>query len=427
MAAPLTRLLTKHGFQWTSEASTAFNQLKQALVTPPVLRLPNFNQQFIVESDASGVGLGAILIQEERPVAFYSEALKGTALALSTYDKEMLAIVKAIRKWRPYLLGRPFIVRTDQRSLKYLLEQRITTPTQTRWLPKILGYDYVIQYKKGRENQGADALSRVAEFECLAISLPISDWWFSLQHEVSHDPYYAQLSHSVPSADKPQYNMRDGVWFKSGRICLNPTSPLINTILVENHSTPVGGHFRYHRTLNRIKTNFSWPNMKTTIKDFIKSCDTCQRCKTDSLSPAGLLQPLPIPTTVWTEISMDFVEGLPISHGYTVIMVIIDRLTKYDHFVPLKHPYTAISVAKVFIDNVVRLHGIPTSIVSDRDKVFVSSFWKTLFQLQGTKLNMSSSYHPQTDGQTEVLNRTLEQYLRCFTSDNPKKWIDWLS
>ncbi|KAL5777367.1 hypothetical protein ACOSP7_010293 [Xanthoceras sorbifolium] len=427
MAAPLTRMLTKHGFQWTTEASAAFNQLKQALVTPPVLRLPNFNQQFIVESDASGVGLGAILIQEERPVAFYSEALKGTALALSTYDKEMLAIVKAIRKWRPYLLGRPFIVRTDQRSLKYLMEQRITTPTQTRWLPKILGYDYVIQYKKGRENQGADALSRMAEFECSAISLPISDWWFSLQHEVTHDPYYAQLSHSVSFADKPKYNMRDGVWFKSGRICLNPTSPLIKTILVENHSTPVGGHFGYHRTLNRIKTNFSWPNIKITIKDFIKSCDICQRCKTDSLSPAGLLQPLPIPTTVWTEISMDFVEGLPTSHGYTVIMVIVDRLTKYSHFVPLKHPFTAISVAKVFIDNVVRLHGIPTSIVSDCDKVFVSSFWKTLFQLQGTKLNMSSSYHPQTDGQTEVLNRTLEQYLRCFTSDNPKKWIDWLS
>lgn len=148
IAAPLTRLLTKNGFRWTTEASTAFAQLKMALVSPSVLRLPDFTQHFIVDSDACGVGLGAILIQEDRPVAFYSEALKGSALALSTYDKEMLAIVKAIRRWRPYLLGRPFIVRTDQRSLKYLMEQRITTPTQTRWLPKILGYDYVIQYKK---------------------------------------------------------------------------------------------------------------------------------------------------------------------------------------------------------------------------------------------------------------------------------------
>lgn len=111
---------------------------------------------------------------------------------------------------------------------------------------------------------------------------------------------------------------------------------------------------------------------------------------------------------------MDFIEGLPPSNGHTVIMVVVDRLTKYAHFVALKHPFTAITVAKAFVANVVRLHGIPTSIVSDRDQVFINSFWRALFQLQGTKLCMSSSYHPQSYGQTEVVNRTLEQYLRCF-------------
>ncbi|KAK0608302.1 hypothetical protein LWI29_028621 [Acer saccharum] len=426
IAAPLNRLLSKNGFHWTTEASVAFEQLKRALVSPPVLRLPDFTQQFIVESDACGVGIGAILIQQDRPVAFYSEALKGSALALSTYDKEMLAIVKAIRKWRPYLLGRPFIVRTDQRSLKYLMEQRITTPTQIRWLPKILGYDYVIQYKRGRENQGADALSRMAEIECSAISLPVPEWWTTLQQEVKHDPFYVKFVEASSNGVESKYTLRDGVWLKRGRICLSPISPLIPTILTEHHSTSVGGHFGYHRTLNRIKDTFSWPNMRATIKEFIKGCDTCQRCKHDSLSPAGLLQPLPIPSTIWTEISMDFVEGLPVSQGYTVILVIVDRLSKYSHFVPLRHPYTAVTVAKAFIENVVRLHGMPISIVSDRDKVFVSLFWQTLFKLQGTVLKMSSSYHPQTDGQTEVVNRTLEQYLRCFTSDQPKKWVDWL-
>ena len=117
---------------------------------------------------------------------------------------------------------------------------------------------------------------------------------------------------------------------------------------------------------------------------------------------------------------MDFIEGLPSSNGYTVIMVVVDRLTKYAHFVPLKHHFTVVIVAKAFNSHMVRLHGITTSIVSDRDKVFISSFWHTLFQLQRTKLCMSSSYHPQSDGQTEVVNRTLEQYLCCFAGDQPR-------
>ena len=130
----------------------AFKQLKEALTSPPILRLPDFTQRFVIECDVNGIRLGAILTQQNRPMAYFSEALKGSALALSAYEKEMLAIVKAIKKWHPYLLGKPFTVRIDQKSLKYLLEQRITTPAQTQWLPKILGYDYEIEYKRGLEN-----------------------------------------------------------------------------------------------------------------------------------------------------------------------------------------------------------------------------------------------------------------------------------
>ena len=161
------------------------------------------------------------------------------------------------------------------------------------------------------------------------------------------------------------------------------------------------------------------------MKEFLQQCDVCQRFKTDCMQLAGLLQPLPIPTQIWTDVSMDFIEGLPSSNGYTIIMVVVDRLTKYAHFVALKHPFSTVSVAKEFVANVVRLHGIPTFIVSDWDKVFISAFWRTLFNLQGTKLCMSSSYHPQSDGQTEVVNRTLEQYLCCFAGDQPRKWFEW--
>ena len=152
----------------------------------------------------------------------------------------------------------------------------------------------------------------------------------------------------------------------------------------------------------------------------------CLKNKALALSLVGLLLPLEISTTVWSDISMDFIEGLPTSKGYEVIFVVVDRFNKYGHFLPLKHPYTAKTVADLFVNEIVRLHGYPKSIVSDRDKVFLSGFWKELFRLAGTQLNRSSTYHPQSDGQTKVVNRGVETYLRCFCGERPKEWIQWL-
>ncbi|GJY42113.1 transposon ty3-G gag-pol polyprotein [Tanacetum coccineum] len=199
MAAPLHKLVGKTPFIWDSVTEKAFLQLKQSLTTTPTLGLPDWTKSFTVECDASGVGIGAILTQQGRPIAYYSAPLKGSMLAWSTYEKEMLAIVKAVRKWRSYLLGQPFVVKTDHISLKYLLDQRVSTPAQARWLPKLMGYDFRVEYKKGVTNRGADALSRQPEFSFLAVSHVTAGWWAELQQEVKRDTYYHNLPGCFPT------------------------------------------------------------------------------------------------------------------------------------------------------------------------------------------------------------------------------------
>ena len=163
------------------------------------------------------------------------------------------------------------------------------------------------------------------------------------------------------------------------------------------------------------------------VENFVKQCSICQHAKHSLQHPMGLLQPLPIPGGVWQDLTMDFIEGLPKSEGYSVILVVVDRLTKYAHFLPIRHPYTALMVAQTFLDTVVKLHGLPACIVTDQDTIFVSHFWKELFKLYRVNLQLSTTYHPQTDGQSERVNQCLEMYLRCLVQDSPRTWKSWLS
>lgn len=184
----------------------------------------------------------------------------------------------------------------------------------------------------------------------------------------------------------------------SRRIVIPPTSPLKQEILKEFHSSKLAGHSGILRTLKRLAHNFFWVAMKSDVHAFVTAYDVCQRNKYEARSPVGLLQPLPIPTKVWEDISLDFIDGLPLSAGKNSILVVADCLTKYGHFFALGHPYSAKIIAEIFVSGVMKLHGVPRSMVSDRDPIFLSSFWKEFFKLQGTELKMSSAYHPQTDG-----------------------------
>jgi len=167
--------------------------------------------------------------------------------------------------------------------------------------------------------------------------------------------------------------------------------------------------------------------MHKQVKDYVRTCPVCQKNKAEHLPYPGLLEQLPVADMAWTHISMDFVEGLPKSNDKDVILVVVDRFTKYAHFLSLSHPFTVQDVINLFIDNVFKLHGPPAVIVTDRDRIFTSNLWQALFKSMDIKLHLSSAYHPETDGQTERVNQCLENYLRCMCFATPKKWHSWLS
>lgn len=219
----------------------------------------------------------------------------------------------------------------------------------------------------------------------------------------------------------PDFSLLDQLLFHHGRMVIPEIHNLKLKLLQEAHDTPVGGHGGFLKTYKRLFSRYYWPKMKQDVREFVQQCIICQQQKYQTLAPKGLLQPLPIPNRIWEDVSMDFIIGLPPPIRFDTILAVVDRLSKYAHFICLSHPYTAKGVATIFCREIFRLHGFPRSIVSDRDVVFLSSFWQELFRLRQTKLKLSTSYHPQTDGQTEVLNRCLEAYLHCFASEQPTK------
>lgn len=192
------------------------------------------------------------------------------------------------------------------------------------------------------------------------------------------------------------------------------------------HASAVGGHSGMPVTYRRAKQHFYWPGFKSAVHAFVSECLICQQAKPDRSKLPGLLQPLPVPERAWKVLSLDFVEGLPMSDGFNCILVIADLFSKYAHFLSLRHPFTAFTVAKLFISQVYRLHGMPSALVSDRDNIFTSALWRELFKLAKVELHMSTSYHPQSDGQTKRVNQCLETFSRCFVHACPKQWHQWL-
>ena len=294
-----------------------------------------------------------------------------------------------------------------------------------------------MEYRPGRLNTMADALSRrdseaVAPVPspdalgaAVAVSGPSFDLLDAIRRATATAPDGQRLLQQLQAGELAEpWRLDSGLLLHGSRIFVPDHGDLRHQVLLLAHAA---GHEGTQKTLHRLRAEFYIPRDRALVRDLVRSCTTCQRNKTEALQPAGLLQPLDVPSQVWADISIDFIEGLPKVAGKSVILTVVDRFSKYAHFIALGHPYTAASVARAFFDGIVRLHGFPLSIVSDRDPVFTGHVWRDLFQMAGVKLRMSTAFHPQTDGQSEVVNKVIAMYLRCVTGDRPRAWVDWLS
>ena len=273
MASPLTQLLCKGHFRWSEAATMAFNSLKEAVSTAPVLALPNFTIPFVVETDASGSGVGAVLSQKGHPIAFYSKAFCPKLRASSTYIRELAAITMAVKKWRHYLLGHPFVILTDHQSLRDLMTQAVQTPEQHRYLVRLLGFEYSIQYRPGRENGVADALSRVTTEDTDAsiymLSIPQFAFLADLRKELNTLPEAVALREKLQEdlTGASEYKLENGLIIHKQRLWLPSGSTIIPLLMEEFHSTPTAGHYGIQKTLQRLQE---------TNKDIVQVKKTCR-------------------------------------------------------------------------------------------------------------------------------------------------------
>uniref|UniRef100_A0A670JYV5 Gypsy retrotransposon integrase-like protein 1 n=1 Tax=Podarcis muralis TaxID=64176 RepID=A0A670JYV5_PODMU len=402
-----------------------------------------------LETDASDRAVGSILLQpgdggQWKPCAFFSRKLNKSEQNYTVYDRELLAIHEAFRRWRHFLIGAQHKVQvcTDHKNLEYWRTARVLNQRQVRWAQEFSKFNFEIRYVPGKENVRADALSRKPEYSEgeggpeVRYVIPEDRWvWGGVlvgRQELAgltRDDQYAQTKiREIRSTEENQggLEVKDGALYYKGALYI-PEGDLRGRILKQLHDNPTAGHFGQHKTMLLVTRQFWWPRVREDVKEYVHGCQRCQRAKGERAAPAGLLEPLPTPERPWEVVSIDFMTDLPKARGKTAVMVVADLMTKMCHFIACSHAVSAEETAKLFVEHVFRLHGAPLRILSDRGRQFTSRFWRKLMSLLDVKVSFSTARHPETNGQAERANSILQQYLRCYVNERENDWVDKLA
>jgi transposase InsO family protein len=417
IAIPLTELTKKeNAFKWTDKADEAFRALKEACISPPVLVAFRSGEPLRMETDASDLAMGMCAKQERdgkwHPVAYHSKKFTSAEENYDVHDKELLAVVVSLEHWRIYAEScSDLVILSDHKNLVNFTTTKTLNRRQVRWAELLGQYKFKIVYTPGKDNGRADALSRRSD---IAGTKEITNSAILKMNADGSLGPARQLNRLIMS------------------IGIEVPEELQESIIRQHHDDPVHGHPGVARTMEQIQRNYQFKNMKEKVTSYIKKCTDCQKNKHSTHAPYGEMQPMELPSEPWTDISMDFVTGLPLSKdpatglAYDSILVIVDRFTKYALMIPFRRDYTAVQLAHVLKDRLIRDHGIPKTIISDRDKLFTSNYWATLMAEIGIQRKLSTAYHPQTDGQTERTNRTMKTYLKIYSNHSQNNWVSLL-
>jgi hypothetical protein len=419
IAAPLNDLMKKGVlFHWGATQDQAFHTLIDKLTHALLLQLPDFGKTFELECNASGIGIGGIRLQEAKPVAYFSEKLSEPSLNYSTYDKELYALVRVLETWQHYLCPKELVIHSDHESLKHIRGQAKMNKRHAKWVEFIETFLYIIKHKKGKDNDIADALSKhytmLSQLDHKIFSLE------SIKEVYSTDFEFKDVYDNCREGRTwNKYVLHDGLLYRANKLCI-PASFVRLLFLLETHGGGLMGHFGMKKIEDVLAAHFFCPKMRCDVDRYVSRCTTCNKAKS-RLNSHGLYMPLPVPSVTWEDISMNFVLGLSRTmRGRDSVFLVVDRFSKMADFIPCHKSDNASHVADLFFIEIVHLHGVPNTIVSDRDAKFLRHFWRTLWLKLGTKLLFSTTCHPQTDGQTEVVNHALSTMLRAVLKSNLK-------